>query len=113
MTAKRILPPLHDIIIETDFLKNCDDKPAPASQGVMSLRNLASIQTMINSVDWRPYRSQLPSDIIAAFECSAPYYRWTSEKDRPLLDRPHRREIKIPSLKVYLSAATLVVGRCN
>lgn len=112
MTAKRILPPLHDVIIETDFLENCD-KPVTASKGVISLRNLAAIQTMIYSVDWRTYRYQLPSDIVTALECSSPYYNWTSEKDRPLLDRPHRREIKIPTLKVYLSAATLVVGRCR
>ncbi|CAO3599681.1 unnamed protein product [Absidia cylindrospora] len=110
MSTKSILPPLDDVIFKTDFLDNYQKNlKAAAPEPFTSLRSLAGVEIMKYNVDWRPYQKLLPSEMTSAFEQSPPYYEWIPVQYQSTMDRPHRRQIKVTTLKIYLSAATLVV----
>ncbi|KAI8381524.1 P-loop containing nucleoside triphosphate hydrolase protein [Radiomyces spectabilis] len=73
-----------------------------------SLRNIAADQILRHGVSWRGYGNPLPFDAIDLMKQHPAYYEWT-DVPYSFYDRPRRREIEIPVMRVYGSHATLVV----
>ncbi|KAK4520687.1 uncharacterized protein ATC70_006565 [Mucor velutinosus] len=102
MATKDLSNPMHHAhTLKTNY-------PKHALGAVPSLKEIAAAMMLQLSINWKPMRQQLPSEVVDWFEKYPIYYEWT---DIPAhyYERSRRIEPSFTTLTVYLSNATLVV----
>jgi hypothetical protein len=98
MATKDLSNPVDHSDLKTNFVKRT------------SLKAITTELVLKWGINWKPFKHQLPADVVEWFQKYPAYYEWT---DIPAhyLERSRRIQPRFTTLKVYLSNATLVVGK--
>lgn len=76
----------------------------------LSLKAICAQQILRLGINWKPVKQNLPLDVVEWFQKYPMYYEWTDIPPN-YFERSRRIEPNFTTLKVYLSNATLVVGK--
>jgi hypothetical protein len=75
-----------------------------------SLKSICAQWILKLGINWKPVKHNLPLDVIEWFQKYPMYYEWTDIPPH-YFERSRRIQPSFTTLKVYLSNATLVVGK--
>jgi hypothetical protein len=75
-----------------------------------TLKAIATELVLKWGINWKPVKHQLPADAVEWFQKYPMYYEWTDIPSN-YLERSRRVQPSFTTLTVYLSNATLVVGK--
>jgi hypothetical protein len=79
-------------------------------QSIQTLKAICAHWILKLGINWKPVEHNLPLDVIEWFQNYPMYYEWTDIPPH-YFERSRRIEPNFTTLKVYLSNATLVVGK--
>ncbi|CAO3608684.1 unnamed protein product [Cunninghamella echinulata] len=108
MVTKQILKTIENVELTTDMINQYQDQTQPYK--VKSLKTIATEQMLLQRIPWKNHKYNLPSDIHVQLEKYPPYYEWQEQDTSfPLIKRQHRGSLRVTTLKIYPSSATLTI----
>lgn len=109
MVTKQILKTIENVELKTDMINQYQDQAL--SNKIKSLKTIATEQMLLQRIPWKNHKHNIPEDVHVQLEKYPPYYEWQEQETSfPLIKRQHRGSLKITTLKIYPSSATLVIG---
>lgn len=105
MATKDLSNPVdyHDKDLKTDM-------PKKTVNNIPTLKSMMAERVQRLGINWKPIKSQLPVDVVEAFQKYPMYYKYTDIPTNYNFERSRRVLPTFTTLTVYLSNATLVVG---
>lgn len=88
-----------------------DLPPTNNTNKVQPLKFICMEHVLKLGINWKPVKHELPIDVIDLFQKHPMYYQWTDIPNNYNMERSRRIQQQFTTLTVYLSNATLVVGK--
>lgn len=95
-----------------EFYENLEtDLPLVKHKSIQSLKSTCTEKVLRLGINWKPVKYQLPFDVTELLQKYPMYYKWTDIPINYQFERSRRIQPNFTTLTVYLSNATLVVGK--